>query len=302
MAWARIDDAFDDHEKVLALLDMEHGVAAVGLWTLCLTYAHRNTRKKGKIPGFIPTTLPRRFVGADGKQLAALLVEVRLWDEVDDGWMIHDFAEYLPDREVRAARSAAGKRGAAARWGNRQTDGKLPSDDGKSHGKRIAPDGSADSGLTATRGSTGPESEEWQDDGKLPSGDGNLPSVSHLSDGKSMASDGSRAGARGRDISEEISPNPIPVSLSGPARTIADATDATPDETREILELIKSDNKPRSLAAYVKTLARNGDLPALLERVRTKETQPTGERQPFRGGSRAKLPTAEEIENGKVIL
>lgn len=114
----------------------------------------------------------------------------------------------------------------------------------------------------------------------------------------------------GRGERESLSPLPNPLSpipsplspLSGPARTIADATDATPDETREILELIKNDNKPRNLAAYVKTLAKNGDLPALLERIRTKETQPTGERQPFRGGSRAKLPTAEEIENGKVTL
>ena len=51
MPWARIDDAFDDHPKVLAVLEHEQGGAAIGLWTLCLTWAHRNTLKRGKVPG-----------------------------------------------------------------------------------------------------------------------------------------------------------------------------------------------------------------------------------------------------------
>jgi hypothetical protein len=54
VGWGRIDDAFDDHEKVLALLDLDEGIAAIGLWTLCFTWAHRNTRKKGKTPGLLP--------------------------------------------------------------------------------------------------------------------------------------------------------------------------------------------------------------------------------------------------------
>lgn len=196
MGWARIDDAFDDHEKVLALLDLDEGVAAVGLWALCLTWAHRNTRKKNKTPGLLPSTLPRRFVGARGKELAVMLVEAHMWDEVDDGWMIHDFAEYLPDKEVSAARSAAGKRGAASRWANRKSDGKLPSVDGK-------PDGKADGQPVANAASGGPAeasapggAESDAADGNLPSPDSNLPSVSHEDDGKAVASDGSRAGAR----------------------------------------------------------------------------------------------------------
>ncbi|WP_144070234.1 hypothetical protein [Nonomuraea indica] len=196
MGWARIDDAFDDHEKVLALLDLDEGVAALGLWTLCLTWAHRNTRKKSKTPGLLPSTLPRRFVGSRGRELAALLVDAGMWDVLDDGWMIHDFAEYLPDKEVSAARSAAGKRGAASRWGNKRTDGNLPSRDSKTDGKHVA----ADSSEGAADASDAPEGADDVDilpaDGKLLSEDGNLPSVSHLADGKAVASDGSRAGAR----------------------------------------------------------------------------------------------------------
>jgi hypothetical protein len=174
VAWARIDDAFDDHPKVLALLDMDGAAAAIGLWTLCLTYAHRNTRKRGKTPGLIPFTLPRRFFGAEGRAMAGLLVEVGLWDEVEDGWMIHDFAEYLPAKEVSAARSEAGKKGAAKRWGSKSdtTDDK-------------------------------PMAEQKQDDGNLPSDDDSWP----FDDDNAVASDGSRAGAhRGIPV-----PGPVPI-------------------------------------------------------------------------------------------
>lgn len=219
MGWARIDDGFDDHEKVLTLLDLDGGMAAIGLWTLCLSWAHRNTRKKGKTPGLIPATLPRRFAGPDGKECARLLQKVGLWDEVDDGWMIHDFAEYLPDKEVRAARSAAGKKGAAARWGNRQTDGNLPSPDGKSDGNPMADDGSSanssDRAAAEDAGDIAPDASN----GNEPLPDGKLPSVSHPSDSKPVANDGSRAPAR-RDrvdvrttvLYPEPSPEPIPPS------------------------------------------------------------------------------------------
>jgi hypothetical protein len=159
MAWARIDDGFDDHPKVLALLEEEGSVTAVGLWTLCLTWAHRNTRKKGKTPGLIPAGLPRRYLGSEGKQVAKLLIAHGLWDEVDDGWQIHDFADYLPKDETREARAAAGRKGAAARWGIKQSE--------------------SDDNATAS---------PKQDDGNLPSG-------SHDDAGKPVANDGSRAGA-----------------------------------------------------------------------------------------------------------
>lgn len=174
MAWGRIDDAFDDHPKVLALLDMEGAAGAIGLWTLCFTWAHRNTRKKGKTPGLIPASLPRRFFGPEARNLAALLVEVGLWDEAPgDGWLIHDFADYLPGKEVSEARSAAGKRGAAKRWG-----GKEPSADDNAMAGQKQADGK-------------PMAPPKQTDGNLPSGDGSEPS----DDGKAVASDSSRAGA-----------------------------------------------------------------------------------------------------------
>ena len=118
MGWARIDDGFDDHPKVLAVLEYEQGAAAVGLWTLCLTWAHRNTRKRGKVPGLLPVSLPRRYLGPGARELAELLVTEKLWeDRGPEGWMIHDFERYLPNEQTRGARSEAGKRGAARKPG-----------------------------------------------------------------------------------------------------------------------------------------------------------------------------------------
>jgi hypothetical protein len=222
-----MDDAFDDHEKVLALLDLDEGVAAIGLWTLCFTWAHRNTRKKGKTPGLLPSTLPRRFVGARGKELAALLVDAGMWDVEGDGWMIHDFVDYLPDKELSAARSEAGKKGAASRWGNRKSDGNLPSRDGNTDGKAdghgVANPASGEVDHTAAPAGSG----DAATDGKLPSAEGNQPSVSHLSDGKAVASDGSRAGARWVRAG---------VGVSGSLRTSVTLPQAGPDPADPVAE------------------------------------------------------------------
>lgn len=216
MPWARIDDGFDDHPKVLALLEHDDGAAAVGLWTLCLTWAHRNTRRKGKVPGRIPGSLPRRYLGSPGRSAAKLLADVGLWDVVDDGWDIHDFALYLPTAETSSARAEAGRRGAAARWGKQGepagADDKLPPADSKlssdvmaNDGNGMAADGSGMASEGAEATAVPPDADNYQPDGKLPLPDSNESST----DGKSIASDGSRAGAR-RAISKEIAPTPVP--------------------------------------------------------------------------------------------
>jgi hypothetical protein len=182
MGWGRIDDGFDDHRKVMDLLEYDQGAAAVGLWTLCFTWAHRNTRKQGKTPGLIPASLPRRFVGPIARELAGMLVKVDLWEERgDDGWQIHDFDKYLPTEHTREARAEAGRKGAQKRWGNRkrgdsqkQTESKLP-----------------------------------DSDSNLPSDQANEPEASYDAASNPVANDGSRAPAR-RAISNEIAPAPTP--------------------------------------------------------------------------------------------
>lgn len=216
MPWARIDDAFDDHPKVLAVLEHDQGGAAIGLWTLCLTWAYRNTLRKGKTPGRIPASLPRRYLGPGARELAALLVKEHLWEPIseDEGWQIHDFEKYLATPSTREARSEAGKRGAAARWGSRKreaagSDGNLPGPDDtlpSGDGKAMAADGRtmADPAATALRapepaGSAPGDSKKPSSDGKLPSGHG-----------KPMASDGSRAPARRAIPNGIASRDPLP--------------------------------------------------------------------------------------------
>lgn len=234
MAWARIDDGFDDHPKILALLEEEQGAAAVGLWTLCLTWAHRNTRKKGKTPGLIPSGLPRRYLGPGGRDLAKLLVAHELWDESDDGgWMIHDFAEYLPTEETKAARSAAGKRGAEKRWAAKR------------------------------------QAEAEAEMAKEKQADGTLPSGSHDGASNDVASDGSRAPAR-RAISKEIAPEPGPEELPLPPEAGADKPrrgEAGASSRKR--PRAASNNAGDVIAAYVDG-ARDAGLPVPGEKLRAR--------------------------------
>jgi hypothetical protein len=111
VSWARIDDGFHDHRKVVDL-----DLAAVGLWTLCLTWAHK-ARKTAPTPGLVPKSVVRRFAGARAKKLSGELVAAGLWDEeTPGGWPIHDFDAFLPrydSEQAKAAGSAGGKARAA---------------------------------------------------------------------------------------------------------------------------------------------------------------------------------------------
>lgn len=142
MGWARLDDNFHDHPKLIGL-----SLEALGLWTKCFTWAHRH-HGSSIILGHLPEGLAQTFAGSRAAKLVKELEMHRLWDIEDGlgGWVIHDYVEYLPaserpstSLEVSNARAEAGKRGAEARWGKAsesQTDGKLPS---TPDGKPMAP-------------------------------------------------------------------------------------------------------------------------------------------------------------------
>lgn len=125
MAWARLDDGFHDHPKVDGLT-----LAAVGLYTLCLTWAHRH-RKGAILPGHITSARVNKLAGKDADRLSTELMAAGLWESEHGlgGWLIHDFADYLPKERDPDERREAGRKGAAAKW---QKDGKP---DGKQPGK-----------------------------------------------------------------------------------------------------------------------------------------------------------------------
>lgn len=184
MGWGRMDDEFDEHPKVLALLDENDeadAAAALAVWVLAFPYAHRNSRRRGRTPGFIPTGLPRRALGSLGRRGAEILVKHRLWDVVEDGWVFHDFADYLPSEKTRQERAEAGRKGAQARW--------------HKNGTAVAPPSQAD--------------------GNLPSGHSNLPST----DGKPMATDGNAVATDGSHAPARRDPIPVPVTHTQSSRT-----------------------------------------------------------------------------------
>jgi hypothetical protein len=125
MGWARLDDGFHDHPKVDGLT-----LAAVGMYTLCLTWAHRH-RRKALVPGHIPQSRVRRVGGRQSQALAAELCTAGLWESEEGlgGYVIHDFADYLPKERDPEERKEAGRKGAAKRWqADSKLNGNLPAD------------------------------------------------------------------------------------------------------------------------------------------------------------------------------
>lgn len=117
MAWIRVDDSFNEHPKMAKV-----GAIGWGIWLAGLAYCNRNLTD-----GFIPYAIAESLGGSwrvrteleDGRVMVStishgsgmsgqdmttgwvidLLVSSGLWDEVKDGYLVHDFDQYQPSRE-----------------------------------------------------------------------------------------------------------------------------------------------------------------------------------------------------------
>ncbi len=122
MTWARFDDSFPEHPKVIGL-----SADAFRLHVTAICYSAR-TLTDGVIQ-----QASLRVIGAN-KKLATELVDAQLWDLHQLGYAVHDYLDYNPSRDhvlaEREKRSAAGKAGANSRWQSK-SDG---SGHNKSHG------------------------------------------------------------------------------------------------------------------------------------------------------------------------
>lgn len=119
MTWARVDDAWWCHPKVLTL-DLD----ARGLWVSALSWSCQQSTDQ------IPDAIVR-MCGDDGTA-AKKLVVAGLWDESDDGgWVIHDWDDYQSERAKKAAAGRkGGKKSGESRRASKQDD---EADDGASH-------------------------------------------------------------------------------------------------------------------------------------------------------------------------
>jgi len=108
--WARFDDEFPDHPKVLAA-----GPLAAWLHVCAICYACRYLTD-----GFIPHGQVRRLADVeDPTLLVGRLVSSGLWEVVPGGYRVHDFLEYQPAKAgVEHERELTKKR--TAEWRARQ--------------------------------------------------------------------------------------------------------------------------------------------------------------------------------------
>lgn len=114
--WIRLDSDIAQNPKIVDLIteNGQRGAAAAFVFIASIGYcaAHNTDGALGK------AVLP--FIHGN-TATARLLVEAGLWEVTDKGWRIARYAEHQPTKATReaisAAKSDAGKKGAAARWG-----------------------------------------------------------------------------------------------------------------------------------------------------------------------------------------
>lgn len=148
MVWVRIDDGFAEHPKLARV-----GPLGMAMQVAALCYCNRKLTD-----GFVPRSVARTLLDfevdggglrwtlartsghagddIDAEWVIGLLVEAGIWEEVQGGYVVHDFGDYQPLKDdvvdLSAKRSAAGRAGAAARW---HADSNA---NGKSHSKPVA--------------------------------------------------------------------------------------------------------------------------------------------------------------------
>lgn len=109
MTWFKVDDTFHAHPKVMAA-----SPAALGLWVVAGSWSAQ-ALTEGRIPRHV---LPRLMPKWD--RYARELVALGLWEETEDGFVFHDWADYNPTRAEalaqRERKAAGGSLGNHRRW------------------------------------------------------------------------------------------------------------------------------------------------------------------------------------------
>ena len=126
MTWAKLDDRFPDNEKIASL---SNSAFRLHVTALCYSAAQLTD-------GMLATGTLRRIGWASDNldNDIAELVAARLWEQCEQGYVIHDYLEYNPSRSetierqkhISEKRSKAGKTGMANRWQRDNKDDNKP--------------------------------------------------------------------------------------------------------------------------------------------------------------------------------
>ena len=130
MSWAKLDDQYPDHPKIVKV-----GPLGMALHTAATCYCARYLTD-----GFVPAEMINRLISFDGisttcngvtsqvvtTDVANELVKVGLFDEVDGGYLVHDYGKYNPPaKQVKEKREETKRRVSEWREKNRGKNGKF---------------------------------------------------------------------------------------------------------------------------------------------------------------------------------
>ena len=111
MAWARIDDQYAEHPRIVGLTDRTFRLhtAAICLANRKLTDGHLSTHDTRMLLALTKAT--KRHVDE--------LLEAGVWETNGDGWVIRDYLQWNPDAEtVKGRRRGSAERVAKYRRSN----------------------------------------------------------------------------------------------------------------------------------------------------------------------------------------
>jgi len=116
MTWAKIDDRANENEKQMAA-----GAEASWLWVCGLMYCNRQPKKTGRIPKPMVGMLFPKL----GQKHARKLVQVGLWRDDGDAYVVHNYAKW---NDISTKRADAGRKG-GKRSGETRRQQKTEQDD-----------------------------------------------------------------------------------------------------------------------------------------------------------------------------
>lgn len=115
LGWYRADTSFATHDKVLELIDI---YGAKGKQAGFVYFCALGHSVGHGTDGHVKKTTLRGIHGTTGD--AAILVAVGMWEVAENGWHIVNFGTRqvvgAQQQIISELRSAAGKKGAEARW------------------------------------------------------------------------------------------------------------------------------------------------------------------------------------------